>query len=145
MKYISKYKIFESVERLDMESIKTDIDDIFVYAKDLGFKTSINIMEYDRNKLEFSYKIDFRLVFTKKQDFELSDSIDFNIDLVKEDILRMIDYIKQISTSTNISFSLFTMPARWKDIEEFIEDTSEGVELYVFRLDTWVHLINKKG
>ena len=156
MKYIKQYQIFESNE-LDMKSVKEDINDIFLDIRDIGFITEFNINAVDVSAIKNkpSYRFEFRLERVDLKNSSVNDqspnTVDFDSSLIKEDINRLCDYLKSLipkeeeekigihSVPSSITYSLFTMPTRWEDIDQFIHLDSNN-EIYVFRLDGWIHI-----
>lgn len=128
MNYIKFYKIFENLE---VNSIKNDVDDIFIELKDIGYKVSFNIEEHKLSNEFNSYKIVLRMENGSSDDFKTSD--------IKEYLMRYKDYFKFL----NIKFSgeyIFTMPSvDCKTISEFY-NLDENSEIYVFIFDFWTHI-----
>lgn len=128
MRHIKTYKIFESKD-IDIESMKQEIADIFQEAVDIGYRIQIFFEEHNRFDEKKSYRFSFRIE-------HINDSIDFFVNEIREDVLRIIDYIKSISPISNIY--LFTMPTRWNNWNDFKSDV-EDKEIYVFRVEGWMH------
>lgn len=154
MKHLQSYKIFES-NVLDTKSIRENVMDIFLDLRDIGFKINFKIDNIDVNHVKKtpSYRFEFRIEMVDLENSDVDDespyTIDFDSKLIREDITRLTDYLKSLSIGfgdevdymNEINYSLFTMPSiRFvKSLDEFINyDGSE--EIYVFRLDGWIHL-----
>lgn len=138
MMYIKSYKIFES-KNIDIDSIKDNINDIFADLIDIGYSIKVDIEPHDFSSIsnsidKESFKFNFELV--KYKDHK-NDTIDFPVLEVKQYILRMEDYLKSINFWNNDLF-LFTLPKILRSWEDF--KISVKKEVYVFRLEFWVHL-----
>ena len=149
MKHLKSYSIFESVSEIDIESIKSDINDIFLDAQDIGFKIEVDIEDVssffslvNMGKESSSYKFKFRLIRPSEDD---PGGIDFNIDLVNDDIIRMVDYMESVLGKEVDDIYLFTMPKLWDNWDAFVNNRAVinswlQSEVYVFKLDFWIHL-----
>jgi hypothetical protein len=141
--YIKSYKIFES-KNIDIDSIKDSINDIFAELIDIGYSTEVDIEAHDFSAIsnsidKESFKFKFSLV---KHNDRKNDTIDFPVLEAKQYILRMEDYLKSINFWNNDLF-LFTLPKIYKSWEGFKKGESVSIwmrEVYVFRLEFWVHL-----
>lgn len=144
-------KLFENFEsnQLSIKSIRDNINDILLDISDLGFKSDFKMEKIDVFKSSYgrditSYRFEFRL---ERVDLTVSNiddvspyTIDFESDLIKDDISRMVDYLKSLSDSTyNSPYNLFTMPTRWASLHNFL-NYNESKEIYVFHMDGWIYL-----
>jgi len=154
-------KIFEEFESnlLDIKSIKNDVNDILLDIRDLGFRSDFKLEKIDTFKSShgkniISYRLEFRLECVDLSISNIDDvspyTIDFESDLIKEDVSRVVDYLKSLSKPTetftdrmisiyNQPYNLFTMPTRWSSLNDFLNG-EESKEIYVFRMDGWIYL-----
>ena len=140
MKYIKLFEAFGD-SKIDIESIKSNINDIFQDLIDIDYKIDLNIENTDLLPKYDSYKYEFKLV---KQNSSHNDTIDFPVSEIKEYILRMKDYL--ISEGmwndegcVNGDVYIFTLPQVFKSFYEF-ENIDTDREIYVFNLNFWIHI-----
>ena len=150
-------KIFEEFESnlLDIKSIKNNVSDILLDIRDLGFRSDIKLEKVDIFKSQhgrniISYRLEFRLEQVDLSVSSIDDvspyTIDFESELIREDVSRVVDYLKSLSKSTetfpseiyNQPYNLFTMPTRWSSLNDFLNSGSK--EIYVFRMYGWIYL-----